>query len=56
MALLANINRDSKKRKKPYTAQDFSWDQQKKEMTDDEIYNKLRDALGPDKIKQRKQN
>ena len=50
MALLANINRDPKRRSKPFTAQDFAWDGKKKHVatTDDEIYEMLRAAFPPE--------
>ena len=51
-SLLANINRDSRKRPKPYTPQDFLGSE-KKQMDDDEIYNALRAAFGPN-VKRRK--
>lgn len=51
MALIANVNRDSKKRAKPYTAQDFAWDGKKAKnvaTTDEEIYEMLRAAFPPE--------
>ena len=58
MALIANVNRNPKKRASPYEAKQFSWraSEQKKEMTDDEIYKALRAAFGPERVKQRKRN
>ena len=59
MALLANINRDSKKKPQPFAAKDFAWSNEKekpgnkrrKEMTDDEIVAALHAAFPPPKGK-----
>ena len=58
MALIANTNRDSKRKPQPYKASDFAWRRKakKQEMTDDDIYNALRAAFGPEAIRRRKRN
>lgn len=56
MAFHANMNRDEKKRAKPYQPDDFMPKKKSnKEMTEEEIYNSLKAIFG-NKVKQGKKS